>query len=320
MACSYIQNGPEGRKHRSFSPPPSSAGRYNGRRERTGATFFLNLTNPSAANMLESFTDDDPIETSRYCIAADKHNLEIGDDGFLLYFNGFMFDLQVGTDHEHVPAVSESTLSDPMASMFGSETSMTLHTKTDMTITDLHALHQSLLTNDKSYGGCFDEDTVKDVLAPKCIMIFAATYFRLTHHHVPLVHRRSFGSEETAPALLLAVTLVGAVRSAPHDDALCVRSLSRLLEEYIFLRLAYLMSHGASDSKLEMTEIEETLQAAILVHNVQFMANDVATRRRLRTQRLPALVSAVRQLGLFTTRHSLDADHVRHIKEESCIR
>ncbi|KAL3960175.1 hypothetical protein ACCO45_005292 [Purpureocillium lilacinum] len=282
---------------------------------RTGAMFLLSLTNPAAATMLESFTDDDPSELpdlaySGKRIFSWKH------------FEDFMMEMgQAEMDDADVLFPSGDLFTDLASPIFRPEALAILQTKTETVVNDLHQLHQSLAAYDACYRGSFDRPTAKEVLGPESIIRFAATYFHLSHHHIPIVHRPSFGLPETSTTLLLAVALAGALRSPPRDDALSVRALARLFEEYIFLRLADIMStHEASVGSLNDNDLLGTVQAAILVNNVQFMNNDVATRRRIRTQRLPALVATVRRLGLFAMRHSPDTDWAQHVQEQSCIR
>jgi hypothetical protein len=295
---------------------PASGGRTRGEiRWQSGAMFLLSLTDPASTNMLESFTDEEPSD-----IASDNASTVTVEDGpvpeddiFLQSLCDFVFD--------PIPIVPESAGHRLVAPIFRPEAHQALQPIVEQTFRDLQNLHRSLLANDVSYAELFPDANVKQALSPDSITSFATTYFKLTHHHIPIIHRLSFGTADTAPALFLGVTLSGAMRSPPRDDALCVRTLARLFEEFIFLRLETIMAtYGPSATPLDSKWLLETLQAAILVHNIQFMVNDVVTRRRLRTRRLPILVSTVRRLGPFSTRRSPDGDGIQSLYEESCIR
>ncbi|KAJ6437316.1 transcription factor [Purpureocillium lavendulum] len=267
--------------------------------------------------MLDSFTDDDPCDIYDFmAISASGMTVE---QELLFLRNLDEFTTEPVAEERHNPDLGHG--GNPTSAMFSAEAPITLKAKTDCIERDLQQLHQSLAAFDVTYCEEFDKDTSKEVLAPESIIRFAATYFRLSHHHVPIVHRPSFGSNQTAATLILAVILAGALRSPPRDDALCVRSMARLFEEYIFLRLANIMSvHGASHPDIMSSELLETMQAAVLVYNIQFMDNNATTRRRIRTQRLPTLVATVRQLGLFAIRHSMNMEWGQYVQEQSCIR
>lgn len=295
---------------------PASGGRKRGEiRWQSGTMFLLSLTDPASTNMLESFTDEEPsdIGSENASTVAVEDVSVPEDDIFLQSLCDFVFD--------PMPVVSDSAGHRPVAPIFRAEAYQALQPIAEQAFQDLQDLHFSLISNDISYSELFPDANVKQALSPDGIIAFATTYFKLTHHHIPIIHRLSFGTADTAPALLLAVALSGALRSPPRDDALCVRTLARLFEEFIFLRLETTMAtYGPSATPLDSKWLLETLQAAILVHNVQFMVNDVVTRRRLRTRRLPILVSTVRRLGPFSTRRSPDADGIQSLYEESCIR
>lgn len=286
--------------------------------------FLLSLTDPMAANMLESFTDDGPSDITSddaSSIGAEPVLVQ-EDDIFLQSLCNFIFDpVLLNMGNLEMSTTLEDTAARPAATIFQPEALGTLQVKSESAVQDLHALHEELAVNDESYSGLFAKVTVQQALSPESIIRFTTAYFHLTHHHIPIVYRQSFGSHDTATTLLLAVTLAGALRSPPQDDALSVRSLARLFEEYIFRYLEDIMAtYGVSASPLESKWLLETLQAAILVNNVQFMVNNVVTRRRIRSRRLPVLVSVVRRLGPFAIRHSPDADGVQYLHEESCIR
>lgn len=321
LTCSYARTPSDSptASHDSISPDLSQRESDS---SRTGAMFLLSLTNPAAATMLESFTDDDPSELPGLAATVDAGEVLGQEDIFLKHFEDFMMEMgQAEMDDADVLFPSGDLFTDLASPIFRPEALAILQTKTETVVNDLHQLHQSLAAYDACYRGSFDRPTAKEVLGPESIIRFAATYFHLSHHHIPIVHRPSFGLPETSTALLLAVALAGALRSPPRDDALSVRALARLFEEYTFLRLADIMStHEASVGSLNDNDLLGTVQAAILVNNVQFMNNDVATRRRIRTQRLPALVATVRRLGLFAMRHSPDTDWAQHVQEQSCIR
>ncbi|KAK0738656.1 hypothetical protein B0T18DRAFT_334464 [Schizothecium vesticola] len=168
-------------------------------------------------------------------------------------------------------------------------------------ITSLHALHTTLGT-DPSYNGTFSLPLARRVFTPANRALFVGRYFRSTHREFPLTHRPSFDLATISPGLLLAFFLCGSVHAAAGSRAAVpsTRAFLRVAEEYVFRKLAELMVPG---EEAEGSEVYEALQAALLVHCTQFALQGVETRERNRTVRLPALVAAVRRLGLLGVRH-----------------
>lgn len=183
---------------------------------------------------------------------------------------------------------------------------------------ELHNLHDSLIATDPSYVGSFNLDAARSAFSPDSFCTFAATYFRVSHLDFPILHKPYFGTPRTTKPLLLAVGMAGALRCAPSDDALAARGFLSLSDEYIFRRLRDLFPSGSTPDYTP--ELEEALQAALMIHSVQFFRNDVATRRKNRTQRLPVLACAVRTLGLAQTRHAPVFDFDEFVRNETRIR
>ncbi|TLD18656.1 hypothetical protein PspLS_10283 [Pyricularia sp. CBS 133598] len=160
-------------------------------------------------------------------------------------------------------------------------------------------------------GGTYSAELAAEVLAPGNVRAFVARYFRNAHLDFPLLHRASFAMETAAPELLLAVLLCGSLYMPPTDSALSARSLFHLAEELAFRRLAAGLAaaervddgvYGAAECP---SRLYETLQAALIVHALQSTMRSSTARRRNRTVRLPALVSAVRVLKLAKTKHAV---------------
>ncbi|KAL2189182.1 hypothetical protein L209DRAFT_802490 [Thermothelomyces heterothallicus CBS 203.75] len=196
-------------------------------------------------------------------------------------------------------------------------------------LTSLHAALAATTTNGSSRGDAFDPALAGRVFTRSNRDIFLPTYFRFTHRHFPLIHRPTFDPAVSAPALVLAVFLCGALYVPPRDCVLAVRGCFPLAEEYVFRRLEELVrlhehehehEHGERGAKpragkeLERYDPEreretyETLQAALLVHGAQFMMNNPAARSTAWAARSPALVGAVRRLGLTNARQTQSPD------------
>lgn len=208
----------------------------------------------------------------------------------------------------------------------------------------MKSLHTSLLTTDPVYDGTFDDVLAHQVFTRPNRDVFVPAYFRHTHRDMPLIHRPTFDPEMCAAPLLLLVFICGALYSPPRDCVLAIPGFFRITEEYVFQLLERQMAEyrkckkqlgaksgcksGAAVYTVEEKEDElyQTLQAAALIHGVQFMSNNAAARRRNWMVRRPALVTAVRQLGLTKARHTQvvkvgeGPDWGRFIREETRIK
>ncbi|TPX12936.1 uncharacterized protein E0L32_006581 [Thyridium curvatum] len=183
------------------------------------------------------------------------------------------------------------------------------------------SLHENLQLNDSSYTEPFDIEFARSVFTVKNARTFLSAYFTQTYAEFPLVHGPTFAIHTAPKSLLLALMLSGALRSPPQDDTFAIRGFFYISEEYIFGHLkATLQERGP----LEITN--DLLQALVATQQmmiVQSMMNERRTRRRLLSQRLPILVSVVRELGLARVRHPSGrpaGSWHEFIHRESCIR
>ncbi|KAL0780264.1 hypothetical protein CaCOL14_004748 [Colletotrichum acutatum] len=316
----------------SSSTPSSSlattaVGTPDNDKDRTKITvaFLLGLTNPNSENILEFLASEaaartegdgiDPTMKDMHVPTQYPPNMLIDDDfTFLPYGFASTFAPEL-IDFNSLDVLSENILSNTRMSFLVPES---LEPRSAEIISGLQELHHTLVATNQWYDGTFDLDTANSVFSAGNLCQFAATYFRVSHLDFPIVHRPDFGSDYTTKQLLLAVGLSGSLRSPPSDDALAARGYLTLAEEYIFRCLERLMPPGSAP---EFThELQETLQAALMIHSVQFFRNDVASRRKNRTQRLPQLVSAVRVIGLAQTKHAPIFQYEEFVRNESKIR
>ncbi|KAH7045217.1 hypothetical protein B0J12DRAFT_577525, partial [Macrophomina phaseolina] len=137
---------------------------------------------------------------------------------------------------------------------------------------------------------------------PASIAEFTNSYFLAMHPHFPLLHRPTYRPSHASLPLLLAVSLAGAAASAPRDHALSARQFFGVGERYVYWCLDNLLLSGRLEGRSHDEDIE-LLQAALLMNATQTQIRDVTTRRRVRTQRHPVLVEALRCAGLLGARH-----------------
>lgn len=183
------------------------------------------------------------------------------------------------------------------------------------------SLHEKLKLNDSSYTESFDLQSARSVFTVKNARMFLSAYFTQTYVEFPLVHGPTFAIHTAPKSLLLALMLSGALRSPPQDDTFAIRRFFYISEEYIF---GHLKATLQERDPLEISN--ELLQALVATQQmmiVQSMMNERRTRRRLLSQRLPILVSVVRELGFARVRHPSGrpaGPWHEFIHRESCIR
>lgn len=141
----------------------------------------------------------------------------------------------------------------------------------------------------------FDFALARSVFTAQNAQIFLGAHFDVCHYDIPIVHRSTFSARETSTPLLLAILMNGSLYAPPNDSALAVRSFFRDAEEFIF---RHLLGHYEAPSL--NPDCVQAIQAALLTTFVQYNMRDLETRRRIRTQRFPILVSLLRSLGLTT--------------------
>ncbi|KAF5506651.1 hypothetical protein CGCS363_v005866 [Colletotrichum siamense] len=335
LACTYhrLEDAPSVATDSSASSTAVGTPTNNNDKDRTKITvaFLLGLTNPNSENILEFLaseaaarTEGDGLDSSMRPVvpAPFPPNLSIDQDfaAFLPYpfATGF-----VPESIDYLYAMSGlAETSGLTASLIHTPTSSydpaIFESRAAMIVSELEELHHALKICDPWYDGAFDPVAATSVFSAENLCMFAATYFRVSHIDFPILHRPDFGTNRTTKELLIAVAVSGALRSPPSDDALAARAYLSLIEEYIFRRLHRMIPNGVTP---EWTpELEASLQAAVMIHSVQFFRNDMATRRKNRTQRLPVLVQAVRCLGLAQTRHAPLFQYDEFVRNESRIR
>lgn len=285
--------------------------------------FLFRMTDPNAESMLEPFDYDDAdpdVNDEATTNTIDWGQAVTREEDILLWSLSSLLDLQelgLGPS-ENCSIVGPPSSMANLAPVFQPASFTDLETKLGSAVKALKTLHGQLRTHNQGHDEEFDEDLVASVLSAQSVIGFSAVFFKLSHRYISLIHRPSFGSTETSVSLLLAVALAGSMRSTSTERVACARGLGRLLEEYIFGRLEKCMLN--TDGAHPGRELLETLQAAVLVHMIHFTNQTAKSCQRVKTDRLPVLVSVARKLGLFATRHGKYTDWVRFIDMESRIR
>lgn len=144
---------------------------------------------------------------------------------------------------------------------------------------------------------------------------FCNMYFEFWHPHCPIVHRPSFQMETVPTALLVPITLMGAMYSTVDKEVSTAKLLLDLAEIFVFsvddfreefeiqqvLRLSSTMHQ---DSNLMMSPLAfDHVRAAHLMVCVQYWAGNTFAKRRVVETRFGVAVKVARRIDLTKARH-----------------
>lgn len=288
------------------------------------STFLRGVANPDTESMLEYFALDNAINEKVPDLdyppkfpdfSLPMMNMDVGNFAPWSMVSFIDDEFSDFSTSDETSTSSELSTSVPAFTPQGLER---LRHVSDEIILELGKSHNFLNAYDPTYTEMFYEDLARSIFSSDNLARFISIFFRLSHIHFPIIHIPTFGEEDTPAALVFAVALGGTLRSAPRDDTLSSRCFLTVAEDYVFRHMQGLLV--TEEFSRPSKKMLYALQAAIIVHNVQFMRNDVQTRRRNLSVRLPALVSAVRQLGLNQYKHSGTLVWEKFLYEELCIR
>ncbi len=296
-------------------------------KQKPDLRFLRGLINPAQPSMLEVFrTDDDGVNDDTGSDNASYPEEMIGAsppelDDIMNVFPWSFASMLDDAFRNFIPDEDFDVLTlddSPQHTIFSDDGLQQFETVAKVLIQDLHSLHCNLFTMDPTYGERFDLNVAMSVFSAANLRTLSSTSFRLSHVHFPIVHSPSFGSGQTSKVLILAVAMIGALRATPTQDAIAARDFIRLTEEFIFRELAKTMLGLAP--VIPTTSVLETMQAAIIIAYTMMINNNVMTRRRCRTHRLPTLVAAARYFGVCKLKRYYGIDWAQFIYDETCIR
>ncbi|KAL4781354.1 hypothetical protein BJX76DRAFT_363585 [Aspergillus varians] len=156
------------------------------------------------------------------------------------------------------------------------------------------------------------------------VIRFVNAFFNNANHSNCIIHKGSFNVNTASTNLVLAIILLGATSISP-EDAATADALSEAVEHSVFegpefKHLLYQEAHPTpSPAYIQL------VQAAGLILVLRISTGQLAARRRIRIQRIPALVSAARLLKLTqvlndTVQDSWTADYDEYIHKETLVR
>lgn len=175
----------------------------------------------------------------------------------------------------------------------------------------------------------FDMGQLHTFFAVENVQQCIAAYFQKVHPRAPIVYLPGLDLELASIPLLLPMVLLGAVCGQSDElaslaAAFCDIGEESVFESKIFQDMVYSPQQtGYAHDNISDAGIQ-CIQGALCMILIQKSTTDLRTQRRIRVQRFPALISAVRASCLTRARHrevtggGLDWD--TFIREEVCCR
>ncbi|UPK95216.1 hypothetical protein LCI18_006151 [Fusarium solani-melongenae] len=171
----------------------------------------------------------------------------------------------------------------------------------------------------------FDVSLAESVFTVSNLEYFIQSYFRKAHPYYPILHPATFNYEEAPLPVLLSVFLMGACVSLPSAFAAAARHFFDLAEQVIF-RQPELQCFQRQTNLLPDKQDLAVLQACSIILVLQNCRNDEQIRRRIRSERYPRLIDAIRCSGVLRASHRLPvscetaAEWEQFVHIECCIR
>jgi hypothetical protein len=128
-------------------------------------------------------------------------------------------------------------------------------------------------------------------------MRFVNAFFQYAYSSNPFIHKASFNVNTASWYLVLAILLFGFTYASPGNSS-AYNEYYDVVEYLIFEGSEFQRLLRQKEHPLISKEIIQLIQAAILMIELQGSQSDVEIKRRIRVQRLPALISVVRLLNL----------------------
>lgn len=158
-------------------------------------------------------------------------------------------------------------------------------------------------------GVSFDPGAFRRFFSVSNVQSFATIFCRKQHYRYPIIHWPTFALEEATLPLLMVVALTGATYSYRPgygpERIIEARNLYHLADSYVFQQLRTFLYRLPRTPRVDLAESIQLCQAALLMYGLDtLLSNDCVMQRIAMTERLPALVSALRRLDLVGYRHA----------------
>ncbi|KAK7910691.1 hypothetical protein PG985_013172 [Apiospora marii] len=319
------------RQPTAHQEPPGSLN--HGSHNRVPLSFLLNYTDERQDFITEKAVGEEPdgVLLGPTCVAPAAPNTQPPSDTTIGYIDPMMLmpfdDGQTGIGSLELGGLYDTDEQD----LLGALLSQTLPSQEDRLAARLDLLELEV-TAHASAGHCstgvsFNPSSFRRFFSVANVQSFAMIFCRKRHYRYPIIHWPKFALEETPLSLLMVVALTGATYSYRPgygpEHIIEARSLYHLADSYVFHQLRVSLDSMSSTSDINLAEAIQCCQAALLMYGLDtLLANDHVMQRVAMTERLPALVSALRRLELVGCRHdaSGDEDWKLFIQREQVIR
>jgi hypothetical protein len=271
---------------------------------RISVDFLLNLTNPSgyrpSAAIAAEAPEIDNIEENAVSWAPQvllKDHLTVldqpfGDTGdFSSFVFGFPSLTSEREDGEVFSLIKGCLPTDR-------EATPALEVRIGELLRQLSAQQVSILERNSDAQATFDVQLAELVFTVTNVECFVWEFFHYFHDQFPVLHKPTFDSCLVSLPLLLTVILFGSLSTNPSDVSIAVRQYFDVAEAYVFDQLTSRQMLQRPPDAWNLNDEVELLQAGLLFLMIQNNSNDLTVRRRLRLQRVPCLIAAVRASGL----------------------
>jgi hypothetical protein len=276
-------------------------------RQRGGISieFLLSFTNPSgyrpsaaiAAEAAELSTIDGEASPLQPQLRLEDHQLlheqsfsDIADVSSMFF--GFPF-MMFGTEDEYAPPIITSGLPPCLDEAYA------LEVRLRELIHHLSVQYSSMLERKNGIQTNFNFQLAETLFTVGNVRHCVWSFFHYFHYSFPILHKPSMDIQTVSLPLLLTLILFGSMSSNLSDASITIRQFSHVAEAYVFDQVvSRQMIQGPQATCIDNEELE-LLQAGLLFLVFLNNSNDFTTRRRLRLQRIPSLVTAVRASGLF---------------------
>ncbi|KAJ4985110.1 hypothetical protein SVAN01_09413 [Stagonosporopsis vannaccii] len=278
-----------------------------GQGTRISVDFLLNFTDPSgyrssaaiAAEVLESSSVVDDINPHVQPFYLDD-NLPFDDQSFAQMEGLF-------STHCLPPLMPRGDDKDASHSSggcpaLGPELMSTLEIRAKEMVSQLLSQQALMRKCDSGTQTSFEISLANSVFTAANLRQFIWRFFRYFHSQFPILHRASFDIHTVSLPLLLIVALFGSMACQPSDTFLTARRFFEVAEAFVFDHLMSSQMLQCFQESCSTNDNIEILQAGLLALILQNNSNDLTVRRRLRLQRAPHLIAAVRASGLFAYR------------------
>lgn len=173
------------------------------------------------------------------------------------------------------------------------------------------------------HRGSFDSTAFRRFFSVSNVLTFAMIFCRKRHYRYPVIHWPTFALEEASLPLLMVVSLTGATYSyrPGHgpEHITDARKLYHLADSYVFHQLEIYLDRIPSG--VDLAEAIQLCQAALLMYALDtLLPGDSAMQHAAMTERLPALVSAMRRLHFIGCRHDPSEDWQLFLHREHIVR